>query len=94
MTLTQQTCGSTLYLSVSRDEFNRHEALALLQKEAYLAGGTPQVDLLDAGILGEPDGPTLYCLKASLQPVCLRCGSTQDINDNGCCSVCQLQEAA
>ena len=93
-TVTHQTCGSTLYLSTPRGEMSQIDALAFLQKEAYLAGATPTLDLENAGILGETEGPTLYLLRASLKPACRRCGSNQDINENGCCGECQLQEAA
>lgn len=92
-TITEHRCGSTLYLTVPRSEVDERDALALLQKEAHMAGGTPTGTLLDAGILGEPE-PTLWLLKASLTPTCRRCGSTTNVNANGCCGECQLRHAA
>jgi hypothetical protein len=93
MNVTHEICGSILYLSVPRKGLTKKKALALLQKEAHLAGATPAEKILDGGTLGESDGPTLYVMKAALVPHCRHCGSTTKVNADGCCVACQLKEA-
>jgi hypothetical protein len=90
--ITTYRCGSTLYVTVPREGLSVDKAIAKLVNAALAEGGKPHDEILDAGILGETDGPTLYAMKADLVARC-RCGSTVNVNTNGCCGECQLKEA-
>jgi len=92
MTIKSYRCGSTLYVTIPRLGLSVDEAINKLVKAAIAGGGKPREEVLDGGILGETEGPTLYVMKADLTPRC-RCGSTVNVNENGCCGECQLKEA-
>jgi hypothetical protein len=91
--ITINKCGAPLYVSIPRKGLSVDDAIKKLVKAAVAAGGTPHKEILDAGILGEDDGPTLYVMKADLVTRCRQCDSTKNVNENGCCPKCQLKEA-
>ena len=63
--LTIYTSLTHLYLTIPIRDLKQTEALTILGAAAIKAGATPNLDLDLAGILGESDGPTLYCMRAA-----------------------------
>jgi hypothetical protein len=66
--LTIHTTRDTLYLTIPIEGLTPREARRVLAPEARARGAKPARRLERAGILGESNGPTLYCLKATLLP--------------------------